>query len=185
MYLRFCLFNLNFRYMATRMQTDRQTHRHTYTCILQCSPTSVGLAQAHPINYKYLPFDLWPYTGTTGSMMALSLVDSTTPVRGASHTSFQSVSTIFLALTRHVAPLPIHQSAVSSVRLATLRASPMTCILGSLPTLWVRMWRIFRLRLWPMGLWKLLLKCILTSSPTNQVSVDMKLVLIVIILLSL
>ena len=117
--------------------------------------------------------------------MALSLVGSTTPVRGASHTSFQSVSTIFLALTRHVAPLPIHQSAVSSVRLATLRASPMTCILGSLPTLWVRMWRTFRLRLWPMGLWKLLLKYILTSSPTNQVSVDMKLVLIVIILLPL
>ena len=103
--------------------------------------------------------------------MALSLVGSTTPVRGASRTSFQSVSTTSLALTHRVAPLPTHQSAVSNVRLATLRALLMTCILESLPTLWATVWRIFRLRLWPMGLWKLLLKCILTSSLTNQVSV--------------
>lgn len=116
-------------------------------------------------------FDLWPYTGTTGKKMALSLVASTTPVRGASRTSFQSVSTTSLALTHRVVPLPRHHSAVSNVRLATLRASPMTCILGSLPTLWATVWRRFRLRLWPMGLWKLLLKCILTSSLTNQVSV--------------
>ena len=32
--------------MATRTQTDR----HTYICVLQCSPASVGLAQARPKN---------------------------------------------------------------------------------------------------------------------------------------
>ena len=42
--LHFCSFDLNFWYMATRMQTDRQT----YTRVLQCSLASVGLAQAHP-----------------------------------------------------------------------------------------------------------------------------------------
>ena len=48
MYLRFRSFNLNFRYMATHTQTDR----HTYTRVLQCSPASVGLAQARP-NYLF------------------------------------------------------------------------------------------------------------------------------------
>ena len=49
-YLCFCSFNLNFQYKLwphIRQQTDRQT----YTRILQCSPASVGLAQAHP---KYI-----------------------------------------------------------------------------------------------------------------------------------
>ena len=32
--------------MATRTQTDR----HIYICVLQCSPASVGLAQARPKN---------------------------------------------------------------------------------------------------------------------------------------
>ena len=41
-YLYFHSFNLNFWYKATSKQT--------YTHILQCSPTNVGLAQAHP-NY--------------------------------------------------------------------------------------------------------------------------------------
>ena len=49
-YLRFRSFNLNFQYMAIHMQTDGQTDIHTYTRVLQCSPTSVGLAHAHP-NY--------------------------------------------------------------------------------------------------------------------------------------
>ena len=43
-YLCFRAFNKNFQYMVTRKQTDRQT----YTCVLQCSHASVGLAQARP-----------------------------------------------------------------------------------------------------------------------------------------
>ena len=50
MYLRFCLFNLNFWCMAicTCTPTDRQAYIHT-VCNA-CSATSVGLAQACP-NY--------------------------------------------------------------------------------------------------------------------------------------
>ena len=40
--------HLNLRYMAA----SKQTNRHTHACV-QCSNTSVGLAQAHP-NYIYL-----------------------------------------------------------------------------------------------------------------------------------
>ena len=44
-----CLFHLNIQYMAT----SKQTYIHTYTRVLQCSPASVGLAQARP-NYAIL-----------------------------------------------------------------------------------------------------------------------------------
>ena len=43
-YLCFCSFNLNFRYMASCTYTDI----HTYTRVLQCSHAIMGLAQARP-----------------------------------------------------------------------------------------------------------------------------------------
>ena len=45
MYLVFRSFNLIFSIYG-----HMQTHIHTYMCVLQCSPASVGLTQAHP-NY--------------------------------------------------------------------------------------------------------------------------------------
>ena len=49
-YLRFCLFNLNFRYMASR---NTYIRRQTYTCVLQCCHASVGLTQACPNNLSH------------------------------------------------------------------------------------------------------------------------------------